>query len=174
MIVAGRKSGVGMVHAKALFAGIVLTAAVVSVGCTPTPPASTTCDASQLALTTRATGAGLGHSYFVLSIRNRSLTSCTLSGYPGAVLHDAQGASLAAQPDTSGPAPARVVLSPGASASAAFQTLSGSCAGAGQHLEQSTSLSFTPPGAGQSLDQAFTAPFCRPFVGAMQAGTNPS
>jgi len=76
------------------------------------------CPAAGLVIKTGADEAAAGHSYLTLTFTNSSATPCVLQGYPGAELTTAGGGKLSAQRATGAPAPSRVTLAPGRSASA--------------------------------------------------------
>jgi hypothetical protein len=126
-----------------LAATVLVTLGSATAGCTapgtsaPTPPAAITgaatggtgtgggaqaavpeCRAAGLVITTGAGEAAAGHSYLTLIFTNSSATPCFLQGYPGAELTTADGGKLHAQRTTGAPAPSRVTLAPGHSASA--------------------------------------------------------
>jgi len=119
-------------RARALLAATALvTLAGAAAGCTAagtsvtTPPASrgaatggTECSAADLTIKTGAEEAAAGYSSLTLIFTNSDATPCVLQGYPGAVLVTADGGKLDAQRTTGGPAPSRVTLTPGLSASA--------------------------------------------------------
>jgi hypothetical protein len=126
-----------------LAATALVTLAGATAGCTapgtsaPTPPAAITgaaaggtgtgsgtraavaeCPAVGLVIKTGAGEAAAGHSYLTLIFTNSSATLCFLQGYPGAELTTADGGKLDAQRTTGAPAPSRVTLAFGQSASA--------------------------------------------------------
>jgi len=130
---AGRR---GMIAATAL-----VTLAGATAGCTAartsatTPPAATgaatggtgnggmqaavpQCPAGGLIIRIGADQAAAGHSYLTVIFTNSSATACVLQGYPGAELATAGGSTLDAQLTSGGPAPTRVTITPGQSASA--------------------------------------------------------
>ena len=76
------------------------------------------CPAAGLVITTGAEEAAAGHSYLTLIFTNSRATRCFLQGYPGVELTTAAGGMLDAQRTTGAPAPSRVRLTPGQSASA--------------------------------------------------------
>jgi hypothetical protein len=76
------------------------------------------CPAADLIVTTGANEAAAGHSYLTLIFTNSSTTPCFLQGYPRAELTTADGGTLDAQRTTGAPAPSKVTLTSGQSASA--------------------------------------------------------
>jgi hypothetical protein len=79
------------------------------------------CLAVGLVIKTGEEEAAAGHSSLTLIFTNSSATPCFLQGYPGAELVTASGGRLGAQRsagDDTAPAPSRVTLTPGQSASA--------------------------------------------------------
>ena len=124
-----------------LAATALVTLAGATAGCTAagtsaaTPPAATgaatggtgnggnqaavpQCPAVGLIIRSGAAQAAAGHSYLTVIFTNSSATPCVLQGYPGAELTTADGGTLDAQRTSGGPAPTRVTLTPGQSASA--------------------------------------------------------
>ena len=125
-----------------LTAAALVTLAGATAGCTAastsaaTPPAATgaatggtghgggtqaaapQCPAADLNIKTGADEAAAGHSYLTVIFTTSSATPCVLQGYPGAELTTAGGGTLDAQRTTGAPAPSRVTLAPGQSASA--------------------------------------------------------
>jgi hypothetical protein len=103
------------------------------------------CPAAGLVIKTGAEEAAAGHSYLTLTFTNSGATTCFLQGYPGAELATAGGGRLDAQRTTGGgtaPAPSRVTLTPGQSASALIVW---------EHFPQNGSATFSPadcPGYG--------------------------
>jgi hypothetical protein len=144
---ASRAAGVPLLtRPRAVLAATALvTLAGATAGCTAagtsatTPPATTgtatggtgngggvqaaapECSAADLVIKTGADEAAAGASYLTLIFTNSGATPCFLQGYPGAELTTAGGGKLDAQRTTGGgtaPAPSRVTLTPGQSASA--------------------------------------------------------
>jgi Protein of unknown function (DUF4232) len=179
-----------------LAATALVTLAGATAGCTATgpsaatPPAATTgaatgrtgnggtqaavpeCPAAGLVIKTGAYEPAAGHSYLTLIFTNSSATPCFLQGYPGAELTTADGGKLDAQRTTGAPAPSRVRLTPGQSASALIgwehfphngsATVSpADCPGYGATRllvtapDQTTSIQLPPPGT--------TSPVCWGF-----------
>ena len=83
-----------------------------------TQAAAPQCPAAGLIIRSGADQAAAGHSYLTVIFTNSSATPCVLQGYPGAELTTAGGGTLDAQRTSGGPAPTRVTLTPGQSASA--------------------------------------------------------
>jgi hypothetical protein len=130
------------------------------------------CPAAGLVIKADAGEAAAGQSYLTLIFTNSSATRCFLQGYPRAELATADGGRLDAQRTTGAPAPSRVTLTPGQSASAVIgwehfpqngsATVSpADCPGYGATAllvtapDQTASTRLTPPGT--------TSPVCWGF-----------
>jgi hypothetical protein len=145
---------------------------------TTSPPTTTTtsattaasgCVLSQLAITS-SSNAGLGHIGAILVFTNASQVTCTLQGYPGVAMLNAQGDQVVQairtpsgylggiQPGTS---PPLVTLKPGAAASA---TLEGDDVPTGTATTCPTypKILVTPPNATQSATLPVSMPGCSP------------
>jgi hypothetical protein len=183
-------------HRAMLAAATLVTLAGATAGCTAAgtsaaaPPAATgaatgrtgtgggaqaavpECPAAGLVIKTGADEAAAGESYLTLIFTNSSATPCFLQGYPGAELTTASGGPLDAQRTTGAPAPSRVTLTPGQSASALLgwehfpqngsaTVAPADCPGYGATTllvtapDQTTSARLTPPGTASPVCWGF-------------------
>jgi Protein of unknown function (DUF4232) len=88
------------------------------------------CTAADLTVTTGATGAAAGHSSLVLLFTNSGRASCVVQGYPGVAVrlpggraYDAVRVMTGYMGGDAAPAPVRVQLAPGVTASALIEWL---------------------------------------------------
>ena len=107
-------------HRAMLAATALVTLAAAATACSATgrQAAVAECPAAGLVIKAGPSEAAAGHSYLTLIFTNSSATLCFLQGYPGAELATAGGGTLDARPTMTIPAPSRVTLAPGQSASA--------------------------------------------------------
>ncbi|MHB8296685.1 MAG: DUF4232 domain-containing protein [Acidimicrobiales bacterium] len=113
------------------------TAAPAASTTTTAPPPSTTtttapsavaggCGPAQLGLARTSFGVAAGSIIDVFTLTNTSTTSCSLQGYPGVALVDAQGQTVPTQLQRiSSPAPTKISLAPGAHAYFRLQSSDG-------------------------------------------------
>ncbi|MGH9058832.1 MAG: DUF4232 domain-containing protein [Acidimicrobiales bacterium] len=99
-----------------------------------------------------STGAATGHVGQVITFRNTSSTPCTLEGYPGLGMLDAQGHAIATKVSRGtsyivhAQKPALVTVAPGGKASFALG-YTDATGYSGMHCPSSSSLEVTPPNA---------------------------
>jgi hypothetical protein len=142
-------------------------------------PACTTDDLK----TTTSDGAGggtAGSFYSLIDFTNTSSASCTLYGYPGVSLRNAQGALIGA-PATrlASQAPALVTLAPGATANVTLKMTDPGVYPASEcGPVNSASLLVYPPNQAKSVSLAFTGQTCSSpsitmlAVGAVASGSS--
>ncbi|MBL1098770.1 DUF4232 domain-containing protein [Streptomyces coffeae] len=81
------------------------------------------CSTQALKLTVGRKDVGAGNVYLPLVLTNTSTSACTLTGFPGVSLLDADGALIGAPAVRRGPSHSTVSLPPGGRASAVLHTL---------------------------------------------------
>jgi hypothetical protein len=154
-------------------ASVATTTAPTTAPSTTTTTSATTaasgCTLPQLAVTSTS-NAGLGHIGAILIFTNTSQATCSLVGYPGVAMLNAQGAQVLQAIRTpnaylggipTGTRPPTVILKPGGAASA---TLEGTDVPAGTATTCPTypKILVTPPNATQSTTLAVSMPGCSP------------
>ena len=88
------------------------------------------CHTSQLSLRVKSLGAGLGHQFYAIVLRNESGRSCSLLGYPGVSMlgkHKHQRGPSAKRLRSS--KPKRLTLKPGQAGRAKWDIAAGACNG---------------------------------------------
>jgi hypothetical protein len=153
---------------------------------TTSPPAAgatgATCQAGQLAASLVHSGVAAGSAIDVIALTNTGSTTCTLEGYPGLALYDAQGQAIPAsvQPGPVGgvSGPTLVTLAPGSSASFYLQFSSGT--GIPGASCQPSTVGVTPPGSSSQVQLNATIEPCATagtqpqlMVSALVAGMSP-
>jgi hypothetical protein len=121
------------------------------------------CSSNQLSLAFVGTQGAPGHLEATFAFRNHSGASCSLRGYPGAQLVDAQGRQLQTQlkwghgffPDTMLP-PRTVVIEPGRAGRFGLSFATNNEYGGGISCATAAWLDSVPPNAYQSLRVALT------------------
>ncbi|QKV91090.1 DUF4232 domain-containing protein [Streptomyces sp. NA02950] len=87
------------------------------------PAVRRVCSTEQLKLSVGRKDVGAGNVYLPLAFTNTSTTACTLTGFPGVSLLDADGALIGDPATRRGPSHSTVSLPPRGSASAVLHTL---------------------------------------------------
>ncbi|MBO0713843.1 MAG: DUF4232 domain-containing protein, partial [Acidimicrobiales bacterium] len=140
------------------------------------------CQAGQLSASLLHTGAAAGSAIDVIGLTNASSTTCTLDGYPGLALSNAQGQAIPAtvgQGPVGGVAgPTPITLTPGSSASFDVQFSSGT--GIPGATCQPSTIGVIPPGSSAPVPLGTTVNVCASpgtpaqlLVSALVAGTSP-
>jgi len=130
------------------------------------PTTTAGCSAGRLTLAQTGGQGAAGTMIRTYALRNNGAGTCTLYGFPGASLVDAQGRQLGPAASRQGPAGSAVRLAPGRAAS--FQ-VSLAYAGCDAGVPRSRSLRIYPPGDRASLLTPFELPVCRtPTVTAVR------
>jgi len=130
------------------------------------PTTTAGCSTGRLTLAQTGGQGAAGTTIRTYALRNNGAGTCTLYGFPGASLVDAQGRQLGQAASRQGPAGSAVRLAPGRAAS--FQ-VSLAYAGCDAGVPRSRSLRIYPPGDRASLLTPFELPVCRtPAVTAVR------
>lgn len=135
------------------------------------------CAEGQLKVTTDSAGAGAGHTGLIVVLTNTGHNSCQVQGYPGASVtdHADKTVVLSADRQLSGylggqyPAPSKLVLAPGATASTVLEWLDAptdgsSPTGANCPGMDQGKLLITPPNTKTAQDFAAPTDLCADFV----------
>lgn len=125
------------------------------------------CHSGELGLALGAGQGAAGTTYYPVILRNQTTHRCRVQGYPGVSFLDRHQHQIgrAARRD---PGPTRrIVLRPGAAASAALGTSNVAC----RHPGRSYYLKVFPPNETRALLRRASVRVCRLHVGPLRAGT---
>lgn len=124
------------------------------------------CHTSQLSLRVKSDGAGAGHRFFVIVLRNESGQSCSVRGYPGVSMlgrHKHQRGPSAKRVD---PKPKRFTLRPGQAGRSKWDIAAGGCNGG--LPPKSHYVRVIPPDETDSLVIKRRVPICASFIGSLR------
>lgn len=122
------------------------------------------CTTSDLALSVESAGGGTaGTTYRHAVLTNQSTHACTLGGFPGVSLVDADDQQLGQPAKRTGPAGPTVTLAPGKAAASAIGFPNPANFPGGTCTEQSFNLKLYPPGQTTALESELSAQACPGF-----------
>jgi hypothetical protein len=156
----------GMRRAGVLSTALLGIVAIVSIGgaaSARTPP----CGANSLSLSVTHEGAGLGHQFYSVVLRNRSKRACKLAGYPGVSLLDSRRRQIDGSARRSGQGSHRFTVQPGQAGKARFTVPTSEC-GPGRPVPKSTFIQVIPPDTRTRLVVRLRATACSPAVEALR------
>jgi hypothetical protein len=124
------------------------------------------CHTSQLSLRVKSDGAGLGHRFYIIVLRNESGQSCSVFGYPGVSMLGRHKHQRGPAADRMLPKPKRFTLEPGQAGRARWDIAAGGCNGG--LPPKSHYVRVIPPDETDSLIIKRRVPICESSVGSLR------